>query len=510
MESGCTMMLRNGVSLVRSYIFLGVLGAVAGVRKGSVSKLITEGNEHYRKGRLGEAIKAYNQALQIDPDNPIAWNNKGLILAVAGNYGEALKCHKKAVELDPKHVDATSNVGMTYAKLNNFEDALIWYDKALKLNSSHETTWNNKGNLLSKLDRCDEALKCYDKALDINSNYMAAMNNKAVELIHLKNYDEALALLNKVLKSRPLFSEGWYVKGKAYIGMREFDKAIVCLERAHRLNPEFAQAKRALDVLKTKLVEPPGIKAKGTEKKVPKTESERVKVEKTIQKEILKPRSSTEIMGDEFERPEEHLTKDERLAQEYVTDEHQSSTLLKNAVGNKLSKPALDRALEGLERKGLVESKKVGRGMTYARTQDLGSIEEEIIEEREEQEPEDVSNDIHGLITRAKRYIDSGRYTDAASNLRKALKINPYDEMATCLLAQTQYEMGERDRAINTISKIFVQKPDFIPAWFTLANATLKAKEYTDATECFRKILELQPGNAEAKKGLDICEGAME
>lgn len=494
---------------IDGYIFLGALGALPGARKASVTKFITEGNEHYRKGRLAEAVKAYNQALQIDPENPIAWNNKGLILAVAGNFNEALKCHMRAVELNPEHVDAISNVGMTHAKLENYDEAMKWYDKALNLDQNHETTWNNKGNLLSKMENYEEAMKCYDRALQINPNYMAAMNNKAVELIHIKNYDEALALLNQVLKSRPLFAEGWYVKGKAYIGMKEFDKAIVCLERATRLNPAFEQAKRALDVLKRKLVEQPGEKVKTPDKKPVMTEREQTKLDKTIQTEILKPRSEMDIVGDEFERPEEHLTKEERITLEYIANEGQSALLLKKAVAGKLSQPALERALEGLVRKGLIESRTEGKSATYARTQALGSIDEEIIEQKEKPEPEEISNDLHALLTRGRKYIESGRFQDAATILKKALKINPYDDLTICLMAQVQYEMGERDKAINTISKILSRKPDFIPAWFTLANATLKGGEHTDAAECFRKILELQPDNAEAKKGLEAAEKSL-
>ena len=489
--------------LTGTLIFFGSVGALGNIRKGSVTKLISEGNEFYRKGRLGDAVRAYNQAIKMDPDNPVAWNNKGLILAVAGNYNEALKCHNKAFELDPSHVDAISNIGMAHTKLDNLEEAIEWYDKAIKIDPKHETTWNNKGNLLSKLKRYEEAMECYDRALKINPSYLAAMNNKSVELIHLKRYNEALSLLNTVLKGRPLFSEGWYVKGKAYIGMGKFDKAIVCLERSHRLNTDFHQAKKALDILRKKLVEAPGKKVGSTEKKQPKTHREQEKIEKSIEKEILKPRSEVEIIGDEFERPDEHLNKEEKIVLEYLADDEKSKTALKKEIGNKLSMPAVLRGLEGLEKKGLIASNQVGRGTFYAKTEALGSIEEEIIEEPEDYEESDTSNDFHGLVARGRRYIDGERYKDASSSLRKALKINPYDDMAVCLMAQTQYEMGDRDRAINTISKILSQKPDFIPAWFTLANASLKHGHYQDSAECYGKILELQPENSEAKKGFE-------
>jgi len=502
-DGGCTMSGLNGFGLTGKLIFLGSVGAVGGIRKGSVNKKISEGNDYYRKGRLGDAVRAYNQAIKMDPDNPIAWNNKGLILAVAGNFNESMRCHMKAFELDPKHVDAISNIGMAHTKLGNLEEAIEWYDKAIKIDPKHETTWNNKGNLLSKLEKYQEAMECYDRALEINPRYLAAMNNKAVELIHLKHYDEALALLNKVLKGRPLFSEGWYVKGKAYIGMGKFDKAIVCLERSTRLNPDFHQAKKALDILRRKLVEPPGKKTAPTEKKRPRTEREQKKMEKSIEKEILKPRSEVEIMGDEFERPDEHLTKEEKIVLEYIADDEKSKTALKKEIGNKLSMPAVQRGLEGLEKKGLIASNKMGRGTFYAKTEALGSINEEIIEEPEELDESELSNDFHAIVTRGRHYIERERYKDAARTLKKALKINPYDDMATCLMAQAHYELGDRDRAINTISKILSRKPDFIPAWFTLANSSLKHGQYQDSAECYAKILEIQPNNSEAKKGLD-------
>ncbi len=503
------MRSHKGCNAIQFGIFMSAVGAVSAMRKGSVSKLIAEGNEQYRKGKLAEALKAYNQALEIDPENPDAWNNKGLILAVAGNYKEALNCHLKAVDMDPDNVDAISNIGMIHTKLDNSQKALEWYDKALSMDPNHQTTWNNKGNLLSKMGQYQDALKCYDKALEINPEYMAAMNNKAVELIHLKRYDEALGLLNAVLKSRPLFSEGWYVKGKAYVGMGDFEKAIICLERSHRLNPDFHQAKRALDVLKTKLIQQPAAKAKPQDKKQVRTAAAQEKLEKSIQKEILKPRSDSEIISDEFRRPEEHLTPDERAISAILPDEFTPLSALKESMPGGMTKATFESTMASLEKKGLAVSRTVGKFKEYSRTQSLGAIEEEMIEEKEEQEPEDAGNDIHALIKRARKYMDNNRFSDAASALKSALKINPYDELATCLLAQTQFELGDRDRAINTISKILSKKPDYIPAWFVLANGSLKANEFVDAADCYRKILDIQPGNSEAKKGLALSESGI-
>ncbi len=55
-----------------------------------------------RVGRYQDAIRAYDQALEIDPKNPLALYNKGTALAKLGRYEDALKAYEdaRAIELD--------------------------------------------------------------------------------------------------------------------------------------------------------------------------------------------------------------------------------------------------------------------------------------------------------------------------------------------------------------------------------------------------------------------------
>jgi len=508
--------LREGCSMVKCAHHIGALiilsstAAVGSVRGSSAIKLISKGNEHYRNGKLGAAIKCYNQAIQLEPGNSVAWNNKGLILAIAGQYEEALVAHSKALEIDPGYVDAISNMGMAYTKLDKYDEALTQYNLALKKRPDHEIAWNNKGNLLAKMERHEDAMECYEKALKINPKYHAAMNNKAVGLGHLKRYNEAIDLLNKVLKQKPTFAEGWYVKGKAYIGQGRFEKAIVCFERAYRLDNEFHQAKRAMDILKRRLVEDPGKKAKKQKSKKREKPKDMKKLKAKIEADIMEVGEELDVLGDEF-KDDEHLTKDESVTLEFLTDDPISRTALKKTMGGKISIPALERALQGLTKKGLVVSQRSGRGFSYSKTEALGAIDEEIVEEagKAKSQEESPLGDFHSLVDAGRKMLTKERYKDALKNFRRALIINPYDEMAICMKAQSHYELDQRDKAINTMSQILTKKPDFLPAWFTLANVTLKHGEYEESADCFRKILDIQPDNSEAKKGLEECEKAL-
>jgi tetratricopeptide (TPR) repeat protein len=112
----------------RQDIFQGARGG--GFDSNDVWGWRNKGGALYSLGKYDEAIKCYDKAIEIDPDNPVVWNNKGLALNSLGKYDEAITSYDKAIEIDPDDAD----------------------------------TWNNKGLALNSLGKYDEAKKCYDRS----------------------------------------------------------------------------------------------------------------------------------------------------------------------------------------------------------------------------------------------------------------------------------------------------------------------------------------------------------
>jgi tetratricopeptide (TPR) repeat protein len=66
--------------------------------------------EYYKKGLTHakiedyeEAIKCFDKAVQIDPNNVLAWISKANALIEYGNREEAKKCLDKASKIDSKY-----------------------------------------------------------------------------------------------------------------------------------------------------------------------------------------------------------------------------------------------------------------------------------------------------------------------------------------------------------------------------------------------------------------------
>ncbi|OPX74350.1 MAG: lipoprotein NlpI [Methanosaeta sp. PtaB.Bin005] len=57
-------------------------------------------------------------ATKLDPLNPGAWNNEGVVLREQGKYQEALECFDKALLLDPNNQAAQTNRNNTLQDTN--------------------------------------------------------------------------------------------------------------------------------------------------------------------------------------------------------------------------------------------------------------------------------------------------------------------------------------------------------------------------------------------------------
>lgn len=102
---------------------------------------------------------------------------------------EKIKCYDKALELNPKDKYAWNNKGNTFYNMSKYEDAIKCFNKTIELIPEDEYAWNSKGNALYTMRKYEDAIKCYDKALEINPDNQYAWKNKVAVLKQLGRYD---------------------------------------------------------------------------------------------------------------------------------------------------------------------------------------------------------------------------------------------------------------------------------------------------------------------------------
>ena len=117
------------------------------------------------------ALKAFDKAIEINPEYHQAWYNRGIALGKLGRLEEAVTSYDKANQIKPKYHKAWYNRGIALRKLGKFEQAVAAFDKVIEIKPDDEAAWLNKGNALIKLGRWKEGNATIAKAIEIDFNY---------------------------------------------------------------------------------------------------------------------------------------------------------------------------------------------------------------------------------------------------------------------------------------------------------------------------------------------------
>jgi tetratricopeptide (TPR) repeat protein len=155
--------------------------------------------------RYEDALKYYESAIQIDPDNKLAWINKASALIelnrtaeATGAYQEALNITNKSLEDHPEDSILWAEKGLLLHNVGNSEEAVKAFANATRIDPMDETSWKMMGVLLaSELHRYDEAAQAFDGALKANPEDVQVWSLKADALNALGKSVEAEAALAK-------------------------------------------------------------------------------------------------------------------------------------------------------------------------------------------------------------------------------------------------------------------------------------------------------------------------
>lgn len=136
-------------------------------------------------------------ATDDNPQDAKGWYAKGYNLARQGEYDEAIKAYDEAIRLDPKYVNAWYAKGNNLNNLGRYHEAIEAYDETIRLDTKYENAWYAKGVVLRKQGKYDEAIEAYDEAIRLNPQDANAWYAKGYALKLLGRTTEADAAFAK-------------------------------------------------------------------------------------------------------------------------------------------------------------------------------------------------------------------------------------------------------------------------------------------------------------------------
>jgi len=124
-----------------------------------------------------KAITDFTKALEIDAENPEAYNNKGLYLTEAGILDSAHIYLDEAIRRKPDFYQAVYNKGNTFAKGGDFRNAIVQYLKAMELKPDYTDALLNLGNSYAALNDYKNALLYFTKVEELEPDNAKVLYN---------------------------------------------------------------------------------------------------------------------------------------------------------------------------------------------------------------------------------------------------------------------------------------------------------------------------------------------
>ncbi|UCD83323.1 MAG: tetratricopeptide repeat protein [Deltaproteobacteria bacterium] len=207
------------------------------------------GIAYRNKEMFDEAIREYQQALNLKPDYAEVFYNLGNAYRIKGMSDEAIREYQQALRLKPDYAEAHMNLGVAYADKGMFLEANSEYQKTLRLKPDSAEAFYNLGNAYADKGMLDDAIRAYQQALRLKPDYTKAFYNLGTVYLNKGMLDEAIKEYQQALSLEPDSPKAFYNLGNAYADKGMLDEAIKEYQQALRLEPDYAEAHMNLGVV---------------------------------------------------------------------------------------------------------------------------------------------------------------------------------------------------------------------------------------------------------------------
>jgi len=238
------------------------------------------GNTHYKNKDFEEALKHYQNAIDLFPTELTYYTNKAAVFFEMKEYDQCIEMCDKAAEIAQQGIYDYKKLGKAFARKGNalfkqekYDESIAAYKKAMLENNDFSfkdalrkvekvkkktedeayidpvksEEHREAGNKIFKEGKFPDAIKEYDEGLRRDPNNVKIYSNRAFAYIKLMELPTALKDINKGLEIDPEFIKLWVRKGNLHFLMKEYHKALAAFDKGLKIdanNQELSQGKQ--------------------------------------------------------------------------------------------------------------------------------------------------------------------------------------------------------------------------------------------------------------------------
>lgn len=209
---------------------------------------------HAQRKEFGEALRALDQAIQLDSELAAAHSNRGRVLLTLGpeKASEALKSFDRALELKPDEIDTLRDKAFALRASGRAEDELEIYTKMSQLDKEDCNIWLRLGDLQLEVGDFRSAISSYGISIEIKDDLVAAYVRRAIALALDEQFGPALKSAETATKLDPDNPETWLIRGDVNLRAGKHKAAMKSLKKASELDPTDASVENTMGMVSYK------------------------------------------------------------------------------------------------------------------------------------------------------------------------------------------------------------------------------------------------------------------
>jgi tetratricopeptide (TPR) repeat protein/serine/threonine protein kinase len=198
------------------------------------------------RGRLDDAIVAYQKSVQLKDDEDMAQNTLGNALFARERMDEAIAAYQKAIQINNNDASYHFNLGNALVKKGRLEEAINEHRQALRIKEDFPGACIGLGVALMGKGRLDEAIEAFQKAIGLKKDSATAHYNLGRALLAKGRLMDAVATYQQAVNLKPDLPGAHYGLGNALFEAGQTDRAIAAYRKAIQLKQDDYMAHNGL------------------------------------------------------------------------------------------------------------------------------------------------------------------------------------------------------------------------------------------------------------------------
>ncbi|EGD73341.1 hypothetical protein PTSG_05053 [Salpingoeca rosetta] len=230
--------------------------------KAQAAALKEQANAAYKSHDFYKAVDLYTNAIRLDGECGIYYNNRAAAYIQLRRYSDALKDALAAIRIDNTNIKFYLRAAKCYTGLGRFSDARRYIADAQKIDATnkqaktlladieHAEQFVTRSQQAEESKHYNNALSQLERALEIAPSSSDLKLKKADVLIKADRVGEASRIASGVLQENSMNSDALYTRGICMLHTGDMDQALAHFKRALQSNPDHSRSRTKLKEVK--------------------------------------------------------------------------------------------------------------------------------------------------------------------------------------------------------------------------------------------------------------------